>query len=449
MSKNYNSVLTQAHTALATGQFENAIALCEKVLCQDTVNIEALTIAGSCSVALNKAIQAEGYFQKAVDTSSQNGELHFMLGNALFGQQKLAEALKCYAKAQQLGCSDEVKQKIYYLIGLINQVQGQPSAALINYEKSEQIPVPNVDQIDILLKRIQIYVESNDLTNAENYAVQLKLLAPETFNSYQLLFQILLQQKKIEEAATVLDEATKYCSTEHQAKIEIGFDRALLDCFRAEENPNQMKQFYNSAILHLNELAKYDSNPNDVQCEVDVTLSEIYLKLGDISKAMEYSEKVTNHTNADDETLIDYATKARFILLECHMNLKEYKKALPFAALLKCSQNTFYRHHGYYSEAFATKQLAAENLSLREQTIDLYCRAIAYYKNCTVLSPADLMAYVYRIKAYADIGKYEKAYELSKVLTDDIQKNLQEYIRSSRKNDGNNGVQDSTGGDAN
>lgn len=433
MHKNQNYILSQIHTAYAAGQFEKAIDLCEEVLCEEPANVEALTIAGSCSVAMDRAIKAEIYFKRAAEASPENGELHFMLGNAFLGQQKIADALMCYTKAEKLGCRDEVRQKIYYLVGLINQVQGQTDAALINYKKSEETVGFNPDQTDILLKRIQIYVERGDLANAEEYAARLKLLAPETFNSYQLLFQILLQQKKSDEASGVLDEAERCCSGDSQVAIEIGFDRALVACFRAEENPDRMKEFYNSAISQLNRLAKHRNISKEVQCEVDVTLSEIYLKLENIRKAMEYSARVINRTDAEEETLVQYIEKARFILLECHMSLREYEKALQFARVLKNAQNTFYRHHGYYSEALATKQLSSQNMFSEKQVAELYGRAIDYYKLCTVQSPVDLMAYVYRIKAYADVGRYEEAYRLSEVLTEDSRSRLQEYIQSCKK----------------
>ena len=59
---------------------------------------------------MDKALQAEGYFRRAIEASPENGEMHFMLGNALFGQKKIAEALACYTKAEKLGCRDEVRQ---------------------------------------------------------------------------------------------------------------------------------------------------------------------------------------------------------------------------------------------------------------------------------------------------------------------------------------------------
>lgn len=429
MHKNQDYIMSKIHTAFASGQFEKAIDLCEEMLCQEAVNVEALTVAGSCSIAMDKALQAEGYFRRAIEASPENGEMHFMLGNALFGQKKIAEALACYTKAEKLGCRDEVRQKIYYLVGLINQVQGQTDAALANYEKSEEVEGFNPDQIDILLKRIQIYVERGDLEKAEEHAAKLKLLAPDMFNSYQLLFQIFLQEKKSDEASRILDDAEKYCSEDSQTSVEIGFDRALLACFCAEENPDCRKGFYDSAISQLNKLSEYSGLSKDIQCEIDITLSEIYLKLDNICEAMKYSQRVINRKDAESQELVQYIEKARFILLESYMSLGEYGKALQFATALKNAQNTFYRHHGYYSKASAAKKLSAQNIFTGEQVAELYTEAVDYYKICTIRSPADLMAYVYRIKAYADMGRYEEAYRLSEILTEDVRNSLQEYVR--------------------
>jgi len=65
---------------------------------------------------------------------------------------------------------------------------------------------------------------------------------------------------------------------------------------------------------------------------------------------------------------------------------------------------------------------------LEREAILLYDTAIGYFRNCTMTSPGDFLAYLYRARAYVDTGRYSKATELSKLLPETDQKTLQDYI---------------------
>ena len=65
----------------------------------------------------------------------------------------------------------------------------------------------------------------------------------------------------------------------------------------------------------------------------------------------------------------------------------------------------------------------------------MYNVAIAYFRNATVTSPGDFLAYLYRAKSYVDMGKFEKAEAIGKLLPKDAQKSLQEYINGIKGSD--------------
>ena len=98
---------TDYKIAYSMGQFATSLNLCVETLRADPDKFDALVFAGLNCIALNQAKQAEGYFRRGLNLSVKNGELNFLLGNALFGQQRISEALQYYAKAERYGCSDE------------------------------------------------------------------------------------------------------------------------------------------------------------------------------------------------------------------------------------------------------------------------------------------------------------------------------------------------------
>lgn len=413
--------LNNAEVAFTYGQYDGAISNCIKVLSNEPTNVEALTIAGMSCIALNKANEAEKYFMRAVKVSPDNGELHFMLGNAFFGQQRISQALQSYAKAERYGCSDESRKKLYYLMGLINQIQGQSKAALINYKKSLAIQGINVDQVDIFLKCTQLCVEAQNFDEAETYAIQIKLIKPEAFKSYELLFQILLQQRKIDEAFAVLEDAEKSCPEIDMANIALY--RALLYSVLAEmESANSMVHYKDA----LNILHSIDITKQTIENQLDIILSkaELYLRQNDIIKARELAEEATRISFIDNFS--DSVDKANFIILECLKNENNFSDAMSYAVKLKESKNGFYRCHGLYTVAWLIKQQKGE-----DEAIKPYTEAIAFYRTSTAQNPADMIAFSYRIRAYSDIGQKEKARELCSILPEKIRKEMIKYVEQA------------------
>lgn len=431
MVNEFDEMISKAQMAFVNGQYDYCVELCRVALQLEPSSVVTYSLKGNSHLVLEQFMKAEKEFRKAVELDNKTGERYFDLGNSLFGQQRLSEAMECYACATQLGCGEEILKKIYYIMGVINQVsQNNYKEALLNYEKSDRLSGDNEDQADILLKRIQIYVEQKRFFDAENCAIQLKYLLPSEFQSYQLLFQLYLEQRKTREANEILDEAELNVELNQEITVEIGFDRAMLFCFLAEQTPEEKKAYYERALSKLDELDKSGMLSQKDKCEVLITSAEIYQKLEQYDMAVKLANVAASYT---DDELIEYIERGRYILLECGDCLKDYFSVRKYAKLLKGSSNLFYRHHGYYSEAYAVKKLTEINQSFQKECIKLYNLAIAYYRNCTVSSPGDFLAYLYRAKAYIDIGRFDKAEELGKLLPKDAQESLNEYISQVRK----------------
>ena len=430
MNESTQNLFSKAQLSFASERYDTVIDICTQILKTDATFIDAIVLLGNAYLVQNQFDEAERCFKKATEVEPNAGEHYFNLGNSLFGQQRLAEAMSQYAKAIQLGCRDEMMQKIYYIVGIINQIDGKNTEALMNYDKSDAIAGVNVDQADILLKRIQIYVEQNNLEKAENCAIQLKLLVPDEFKSYQLLFQLYLEQRKISEASAILDEAEKYCENSPDTKTEITFDKAMLSCFKAEQFPERQTFYYQEALAILSELDNIIGLQNTDKCEALITRADIYLKLEKFNEAKALAESVIKDPLPE---LVEYVERAHYIIIKCLSQKKDFAAVRKYAERLKASENIFFRHYGHYAEAYAGKQLAGASPASLSKYIGQYNYAIAYYKNCTVSAPGDFLAYLYRAKCYVDIGKFEKADAMCRVLPLDAQTTLQNYIQQEKR----------------
>lgn len=333
-----SELLANAQLAFAEENYSRAIELCNQIPVDDICGISAIVLAGNAYLVQSKFQEAETLFIKASEIESHVGEHYFNLGNSLFGQRRLSEAMQQYANAIHFGCKDDVMQKIYYIVGIINQLDGKSAEALESYAKSEAVPGANVDRADILLKRLQIYVEQNNLQKAENCALQLKLLLPGEFKSYQLLFQLYLEQRKVDMASAILEEAEKYCEKNTDTATEIAFDKALLSCFKAEHYPNQQTQYYNDALEILEQLERDDSLKVADRCEAVITRADIKLKLGLYDEALNLVQSVANRSLPE---LREYIERANYIIIKCLSHNKDYSEVLQYAAKLKNSDNIF------------------------------------------------------------------------------------------------------------
>jgi tetratricopeptide (TPR) repeat protein len=430
MNNQYKTAISQAQQAFVLGNYEQALNKARMAFLLNPGAAGAYVLAGSACFVLGRMEEAENFYRKAVALDEENGEHHFNLGNCLTAQNRLQEALNCYANAEIHKCSDKTRQKLYFAMGKINQQSGKAQDALLNYKKAESIPGPNPDMAEILLNRTEIYVSLTDWENAENCAMQLKLLLPGEFKSYQLLFQILLQQKKIKQAEEILVEGECYCPYTPENRIEFAFDHAMIHCFMAELEPENQEKHFDGALSWLDKVEQLSDLPKDVRTEVQLTRTEIFLKLGRMEQAVKMAATIAALTDPD---LTEYIEKARFLLVDCCKQQHDLDGMIIYAAQLKTSENLLYRHHGYYCEFWAAKEQTKSDPQQTKRTQDLYDRAIAYYKKSAMENVGDLLSYTYRAQIYADMGKYEKAEQMCEMLPEDAKVQLKAHINNCRK----------------
>lgn len=429
MNKLFEITVSEAQQAFVSQNYELTLNKCRLAYTLNPNAVGMYALAGNACLVMKRTEEAERFFRKAVALDSKNGEYHFLLGNSLLTQNRLQEALTCYANAERNKCSDTTRKKLYYVMGKVNQKLGKAQEALISYKKAEAFQGANEDLADILLNKTEIYVAQRNWDEAENCATQLKLLLPGQFKSYQLLFQILLQQKKIEQAQKALDEAERYCSASSENRVEFLFDHTMIHCFLADQEPGNMRKHFQDASCWLDKLDAMPGLPTDVRTEVRLTRTEMLMKLNRWHDAMKMAKPVADSVDA---TLLEYIEKARFIMIDCCKKSGDMQILSHYAVLLKNSKNLLYRHHGYYNEFWAIHQMSQNDSGLVRKASDLYDRAIAYYKKSSVENPGDLLAYVYRAQVYADAGRFDQAEKLSELLPAEARTQLITHINNIR-----------------
>lgn len=426
MNEKIKEYFSNAEVAFVNGQHEVALEWCEKIISEDPTYVDAYTGAGKASVVLDRLDDAEKYFSEAVKIDNTSGEKYFNLANIKFGLEKYPEALANYAKAEQFGCEDDVLQKLYYQIGMLSHITGDVKSALLNFDKAENIGLVSSDTKDMLLKRIQIYVEAQDFASAESYAIQLKLLAPGEFRSYQIYFQIVSMMGKFEKAEEILREAEKYADVEAdvQNKADVYFDKAMLLAVKADMEPENAATHYQSSLDLLDEFLKTANLPQDIITKVSFSKAELYLKLERFDDALICIKDI----DADDDI-----EKANFIKLSCYVSKEDYEKVGEYADRLKGSENDQYVYFATYTDAFTAMKLAQKDKSKKELAEIKYNNAVAYFKNRAFENPQDVYAVMFRIRLYAENGKSTQAEELAKLLPETLKAELNEYILDCQK----------------
>ena len=129
----------------------------------------------------------------------------------------------------------------------------------------------------------------------------------------------------------------------------------------------------------------------------------------------------------------DFHDKVNFILLSCYASKEDYENALDYVGPLKHSENMYYRYFGTYTEAFATKKLADQGKIDTEKAVGKYNEVIAFFRSRMFENPGDKFSVIFRARAYAEIGKFEKASEMATLLTAEEKESVLEYINQYRE----------------
>ena len=282
VNMDFETLLSDSGFAFVNGQFGKALELAKKAIALKSDSADAYQAAANAAMSLDNYELAVEYYQNAVKNDPGNGNRYFNWGYALCASGKTADSLKAFAKADELGCSQEVTAQLYHLLGIICFDIGRYDDSLINLKKAEQIMGPDME---VLERMATIYGLKEDVKNGIFTSNQMKLISPSSYIGYRTSFRFLCQSKRYKEAKFELRKAAKYS--------EIGMDY-YYDCMSCEldmyRDSNDIACL-EKALGYLDEAMKKMRPTAQEVTETYINAAEIYLQL-------EAADSVLNCLNA-------------------------------------------------------------------------------------------------------------------------------------------------------
>jgi tetratricopeptide (TPR) repeat protein len=231
---NAKDIIANAHLAFLNQEYEKALQLAKQAIKLDPHNADAHKCAGNVCMSLDRYDEAVKRYGQAAKCDPVNGNRYYDLGFAQATSGKPADAMKNFAKAEELGCTQENLVQLYNVLGVICFDIGRYDDALINLNKAEQLV--GVD-LDILQRKAVIYGIKNDVRNGIRTANQIKLIAPSLYMGYRVAFKLLIQANCPDAAAKELTLAEKYANP----TMDYYFDRLTLELERYQADAELSK----------------------------------------------------------------------------------------------------------------------------------------------------------------------------------------------------------------
>lgn len=271
-------MLSDSRLAFLNQQNDVALNLANQAIKLEAQNADAYKCAGNALMSLERYGEAIKNYSLAVKYDVGNGNRYFDLGFAQATDERMADAMKSLAKADELGCIPENLIQLYNLLGIICFDIGRYDDALINLNKAEQLVGVN---LDILQRKAIIYGIKNDIRNGLHVANQIKLIAPSEYIGYKIAFRLLIQAKRLDTAQTELQKAAKYANP----TMDYYFDQMTLE-LEFYNTDKDKTHFYKA--LEIIEMALKTVEPEITSvAESYINAAEIYLQLENADKTLE------------------------------------------------------------------------------------------------------------------------------------------------------------------
>lgn len=291
MSDNENTkqLIADSRLAFLNQQNETAYNLAKQAINLEPKNPDAYQCAANACMSMERYDEAIKHYTSAVTNDPNNGNRYYNLGYAYAANEKTAEAIKNFAKAEELGCVAENLVQLYHLLGIICFDIGRYDDAIINFSKAEQLM--GVD-IELLQRKAIIYGIKGDIRNGLQTANQIKLVSPSDYRGYQLAFKLLIQAKRLEAAGKELDRAKKYTSP----SMDFYFDYITLELEKYQTDND--KEHFNIALAIIEKALKTSKPTVSNVIESYINAAEIYLQLENPDRTLDCLNAAQNPIGA-------------------------------------------------------------------------------------------------------------------------------------------------------
>ena len=173
--------LVYADIAFTNKQYMEALTWYRKALAITPDNIYALSRAGAICVSMSRFEDARTFFAQAKKLDPENGDNAFNYGNACFFNKDNAKAFEQYVEAEKLGCSDDVKPRLYYQMALLCSMRQDIKSSLIYFQKCEESDKSGMIALnpDLISEKMKLYMLQKDYANAIYYYEKYMSMVPE------------------------------------------------------------------------------------------------------------------------------------------------------------------------------------------------------------------------------------------------------------------------------
>lgn len=489
MDNNINHLLQDAELAVTNERYDMALELLEEAIALEPENLQALSRAGAISVALQDFDKAYTFFEKALQIDPDEGSNHFNMGNACFFRGEHARAFEYFTEADRIGCPDDVQMQLWYQMMILCSIRQDFNAALIYMQRVEDQDQSGRISLtpEFIKEKLKLHTLMQDLDGALKYAAQMAAVAPSDYNNYAVLCTLQMAREQYGAAELTLDRAERYAVLSQADEVALASQRAALFATVADKDPDNADEYHAMAIETLEPFLDREDLDVLLSRDVIVTLCDVYYKAGMYEQCIdrvetildavgddlptaeeaasfvdledrvyELNERILNaqlHEDriamargtvaqvpveedepaaAEDDSpeLLDAATREKllFLLLSSQLALDRFADAHETALQLKDSENPYYDYYGRYVETMTCRYLDLDRTALAKK----YAETIAFFRSKIVQNHADALAAIFRARLYAEQGKYEKARQIARMLVEEDQRTIFDYIDELR-----------------
>jgi len=301
--------LSRAREMGMRGQADEAVAIIQRIIADDPEISDAYFSIGNIHFKARKFPEAISSFEKALELKPDDTFCVINIANSYLNMGRPADGEQFVIEYLKKGFSDP---QLYYLLGTLAFIQKKYDEALRYYDECLSY---NSDSAAAHNAIAAIYLNREDLAQAERHIASAMAIDPELSNLNYNRAELLEKQGHLQEAAEAYRKELE--SSPHHFKASFNLSRLFRKMGREEEeeeeekylrltmeiNPDFPLSYFYLARLYLNRGTDYEEairlaergielrpDPKDLPLGYFL-LADIYSRLGEAERSAEYARK--------------------------------------------------------------------------------------------------------------------------------------------------------------